>query len=148
MIFTTSAVAAAAILGAAAGAAAARGLRFSYCVTSGNEPDLGLADYLNFVLDDPETSQIVLFVEGIRRPEAFSASHHKRRRTASGWRARRSWRRMTPVEPSGRSLNHLIRASISARGQTSGRLIWRKKTAFSLPEGRSTAIEATLTGCW
>src|SRR5215470_11319128 len=51
--------------------AADRGLRFSYCVTSGNEPDLGLADYLNFVLDDPETRQVVLFIEGIRRPEAF-----------------------------------------------------------------------------
>jgi acetyltransferase len=52
-------------------AAAERGLRYSYCVTSGNEPDLGLADYLNFVIDDPETRQVVLFIEGIRRPEAF-----------------------------------------------------------------------------
>jgi acyl-CoA synthetase (NDP forming) len=52
-------------------AAADRGLRFSYCITSGNEPDLGLADYLNFVIDDPETQQVVLFIEGIRRPEAF-----------------------------------------------------------------------------
>jgi acetyltransferase len=52
-------------------AAAERGLRFSYCVTSGNEPDLGLADYLNFVIDDPDTRQVVLFIEGIRRPEAF-----------------------------------------------------------------------------
>jgi acetate---CoA ligase (ADP-forming) len=51
--------------------AADRGLRFSYCITSGNEPDLGLADYLNFVIDDPHTQQIVLFIEGIRRPEAF-----------------------------------------------------------------------------
>ena len=51
--------------------AADRGLRFSYCITSGNEPDLGLADYLNFVIDDPETRQVVLFIEGIRRPEAF-----------------------------------------------------------------------------
>src|SRR6266545_7987340 len=34
-------------------AAAERGLRYSYCITSGNEPDLGLADYLNFVIDDP-----------------------------------------------------------------------------------------------
>ena len=51
--------------------AADRGLRFSYCITSGNEPDLGLADYLNFVVDDPQTRQIVLFIEGIRRPEAF-----------------------------------------------------------------------------
>src|SRR5215475_11186916 len=52
-------------------AAAERGLRFSYCITSGNEPDLGLADYLNFVIDDPETRQVVLFIEGIRRADAF-----------------------------------------------------------------------------
>ena len=52
-------------------AAAERGLRYSYCITSGNEPDLGLADYLNFVIDDPATRQVVLFIEGIRRPEAF-----------------------------------------------------------------------------
>src|ERR1700730_9244796 len=52
-------------------AAADRGLRYSYCITSGNEPDLGLADYLNFVIDDPHTRQIVLFIEGIRRPQAF-----------------------------------------------------------------------------
>src|SRR5947208_15340636 len=52
-------------------AAAERGLRFSYGITSGNEPDLGLADYLNFVIDDDETRQVVLFIEGIRRPAAF-----------------------------------------------------------------------------
>src|SRR6266851_4502064 len=52
-------------------AGADRGLRYSYCITSGNEPDLGLADYLNFVIDDPQTHQVVLFIEGIRRPDAF-----------------------------------------------------------------------------
>lgn len=51
--------------------AADRGLRYSYCVTSGNEPDLGLEDYLDFVIDDPATRQVVLFIEGIRRPDAF-----------------------------------------------------------------------------
>jgi acetate---CoA ligase (ADP-forming) len=51
--------------------AADRGLRFSYAVSSGNEADLDLADYLNFVVDDPHTKQIVLFIEGIRRPQAF-----------------------------------------------------------------------------
>src|SRR3984893_5032808 len=51
-------------------AAADRGLRYSYCITSGNEPDLGLADYLNFAIDDPHTRQVVLFIEGIRRPRA------------------------------------------------------------------------------
>ena len=52
-------------------AAAERGLRFSYCITSGNEPDLGLADYLDFVIDDVATHQVVLFIEGIRRPATF-----------------------------------------------------------------------------
>ncbi len=41
---------------------------------SGNEADLDLADYLNFLVDDPETRQIVLFIEGIRRPDAFMAA--------------------------------------------------------------------------
>ena len=50
---------------------AMRGLRFSYGVSSGNEIDLDLADYVNFLVDDEETKQIVLFIEGIRRPKAF-----------------------------------------------------------------------------
>src|SRR6516162_6005559 len=48
-----------------------RGLRFSYGITSGNETDLDLADYLNYLIDDPQTYQIALFIEGIRRPQAF-----------------------------------------------------------------------------
>jgi acyl-CoA synthetase (NDP forming) len=48
-----------------------RGLRFSYGITSGNEADLDLADYLNFLVDDPHTRIITLFIEGIRRPAAF-----------------------------------------------------------------------------
>jgi acetyltransferase len=48
-----------------------RGLRFSYGITSGNEADLDLADYLNFLVDDPHTRIVALFIEGIRRPEAF-----------------------------------------------------------------------------
>jgi acyl-CoA synthetase (NDP forming) len=48
-----------------------RGLRFSYAVSSGNEADLDLADFLDFMVDDPHTRQIVLFIEGIRRPLAF-----------------------------------------------------------------------------
>ena len=51
--------------------AADRGMRFSYAVSSGNEVDLDLADYLDFLVDDPHTKQIVVFIEGIRRPQAF-----------------------------------------------------------------------------
>jgi acyl-CoA synthetase (NDP forming) len=52
-------------------AGASRGLRYSYAVSSGNELDLDLADYVNFLVDDEHTRQIVCFIEGIRRPVAF-----------------------------------------------------------------------------
>ncbi len=52
-------------------AAQERGLRFSYAISSGNELGLDLSDYMNFLIDDPETRQICLFIEGIRKPEAF-----------------------------------------------------------------------------
>ena len=52
-------------------AGAERGITFSYAVSSGNEISLDLSDYINFCIDDPETKQICLFIEGIRKPEAF-----------------------------------------------------------------------------
>ena len=54
--------------------AADRGLRFSYGITSGNEISIDLADYVNFLVDDPNTRIIALFIEGIRRPDAFMAA--------------------------------------------------------------------------
>ena len=48
-----------------------RGLTFSYAISSGNEMSLDLADYIEFLIDDPDTRQICLFIEGIRRPDAF-----------------------------------------------------------------------------
>ncbi len=51
--------------------AAERGVKFSYSVSSGNEIDLDLADYVNFFVEDEHTKLIVLFIEGIRRPDAF-----------------------------------------------------------------------------
>jgi acyl-CoA synthetase (NDP forming) len=51
-----------------------RGLRFSYGISSGNEISFDLADYLNFLVDDPNTKTIALFIEGIRRPDAFMAA--------------------------------------------------------------------------
>ena len=54
--------------------ATARGLRFSYTISSGNELDLDLADYIDFLVDDENTHTIVLFIEGIRQPRAFMAA--------------------------------------------------------------------------
>ena len=53
------------------GQGAVRGLGFSYAVSSGNELDLDVADYIAFLVDDPGTRVIACMLEGIRRPEAF-----------------------------------------------------------------------------
>jgi acyl-CoA synthetase (NDP forming) len=51
--------------------AALRGLGFSYAVSCGNEFGLDCADYMNFLVDDPDTEIIVAMLESIRRPQAF-----------------------------------------------------------------------------
>jgi acetate---CoA ligase (ADP-forming) len=57
--------------------ASLRGLDFSYAVSSGNELDLDLADYISFLVDDAHTRIIACMVEGIRRPQAFVAAAEK-----------------------------------------------------------------------
>jgi acetate---CoA ligase (ADP-forming) len=54
--------------------ASERGIGFSYAVSSGNEVNLDLVDYLSFLIDDSETELITLMVEGIRRPKEFMAA--------------------------------------------------------------------------
>lgn len=56
---------------------ATRGLAFSYAVSSGNEIDLDLADYINFLVEDDGTRIIACMVEGVRRPGAFMAAAEK-----------------------------------------------------------------------
>jgi acyl-CoA synthetase (NDP forming) len=57
--------------------AAQRGLDFSYAVSSGNELDLDLADYINFMVEDEHTKIIACLVEGVRRPQALMAAAEK-----------------------------------------------------------------------
>lgn len=54
--------------------AATRGLGFSYAISSGNELDLGMADYLDHLVADANTRVIACLAEGIRKPEAFMAA--------------------------------------------------------------------------
>jgi acetate---CoA ligase (ADP-forming) len=51
--------------------AAQRGLGFSYAMSCGNEFGLDSADYLNFLVDDPDTKIIVGMIESVRRPKEF-----------------------------------------------------------------------------
>ncbi|MGE3932295.1 MAG: acetate--CoA ligase family protein [Rhodospirillaceae bacterium] len=56
---------------------AVRGLGYSYAVSSGNELDLDLADYVNFLVEDDATRVIACMVEGVRRGPAFMAAAAK-----------------------------------------------------------------------
>ena len=53
---------------------ASRGLGYSYAVSSGNEIDLDMADYINFLVDDPLTKMIVCMAEGVRRADALAVA--------------------------------------------------------------------------
>ncbi|MEX2011364.1 MAG: acetate--CoA ligase family protein [Chloroflexota bacterium] len=46
---------------------------FSRVIGSGSEVTLDLCDFLGYCLDDPETTSVILFVEGFKRPERFLA---------------------------------------------------------------------------
>ena len=54
--------------------ATTRGIGFSYAVSSGNELDLGIADYINFLVDDERTRVIVCLIEGIHREADFKTA--------------------------------------------------------------------------
>jgi acetyltransferase len=47
------------------------GIGCRYAITTGNETDLGLADYLSYVLQDEAVKVVLCFVEAIRRPRDF-----------------------------------------------------------------------------
>ncbi len=48
-----------------------RGIGFSALISSGNEAVLDTVDYLDYFLEDENTTVIIAFLEGIRRPDAF-----------------------------------------------------------------------------
>ncbi len=46
---------------------------FSRIISCGSEVVLDVCDFLAYCLDDPETTSVILFVEGFKRPERFLA---------------------------------------------------------------------------
>jgi acetate---CoA ligase (ADP-forming) len=59
------------ILGSLLSRAAARGIGLSKLISTSNEMDLGLADFINALVDDDNTDVIALYVEAVRHPEQF-----------------------------------------------------------------------------
>jgi acetyltransferase len=51
-----------------------RGIGFSTVLTTGNQADVDNAECLDLLVDDPNTRVVTMFMEGLRRPEAFRAA--------------------------------------------------------------------------
>jgi len=54
--------------------AKALGVAISYCVSAGNESDLGAGEFLDYMVQDSSTDVILLFIEGIRDVDRFLAA--------------------------------------------------------------------------
>src|SRR4051794_22423755 len=54
--------------------AKALGIAISYCVSAGNEADLGAGEFLEYMVQDASTDVILLFIEGIRDVDKFLAA--------------------------------------------------------------------------
>lgn len=62
------------ILGALLSRAAARGIGLSKLVSTSNEADLDLADFVDYLADDEATKVIALYIESVRNPDTFRAA--------------------------------------------------------------------------
>ena len=65
------------ILGSLLSRAAARGIGLSKLVSTSNEADLDLADFIDHLAGDEATRVIALYVEGVRNPAKFRAAAGK-----------------------------------------------------------------------
>lgn len=68
------------ILGAVLSRAAARGVGLSKLVSTSNEADLELADFIDFLAEDDATRVIALYIEAIRNPFRFREAALRARR--------------------------------------------------------------------
>jgi acyl-CoA synthetase (NDP forming) len=58
----------------------AAGIGFSYVISTGNEVDLTMADFLDYMVEDPHTHAVMLFCEAVRNGPGFVAALEKARR--------------------------------------------------------------------
>src|SRR5690606_20433099 len=61
------------ILGALLSRAAARGLGMSKLISTSNEVDLEMADFIDYLVDDASTKVIAMYIDSIRNTQKFSA---------------------------------------------------------------------------
>jgi acyl-CoA synthetase (NDP forming) len=59
------------ILGALLSRAEAQGVGFSKLIATGNEADIDVSDLVDYLVDDPATRVVALYLEGLRKPAQF-----------------------------------------------------------------------------
>jgi acyl-CoA synthetase (NDP forming) len=57
----------------------AAGIGFSYVISTGNEADLSMADFLDYMVEDKQTHAVMLFCEAVRNGPGFIAALAKAR---------------------------------------------------------------------
>jgi acyl-CoA synthetase (NDP forming) len=66
-----------AIMGTLFDRAASRGIGFSHCFSIGNQADLELCDFVDFLIEDPQTRVITSYIEGVKSPRRFMQTARK-----------------------------------------------------------------------
>jgi acyl-CoA synthetase (NDP forming) len=66
-------------------AAASRGCGLSKFISAGNQADLDVADYLEYLANDPETKVVVMYVEGLRDGKKLFNVGKKNSRKETGY---------------------------------------------------------------
>lgn len=61
------------------------GIGFSHCVSVGNQADLELADFVEFLIDDAKTEVICSYVEGVKSPARLVALARRARAAGKPW---------------------------------------------------------------
>ncbi len=65
--------------------AMAVGVGFSHCISVGNQADLELADFVDYLIDDPHTGVICSYVEGVKDPARLVAAARRARAAGKPW---------------------------------------------------------------
>lgn len=61
------------------------GVGFSHCISVGNQADLELADFVEYLIEDDRTSVICSYVEGIKDPARFMTLARRAREAGKPW---------------------------------------------------------------
>ena len=64
-----------------------QGIGFTHCVSVGNQADLELCDFVEYMIDDPRTKVICSYIEGLKDPQRFVALARRVRAAGKIWLA-------------------------------------------------------------